>query len=285
MVSHRFGTCRRRRPLFLANRGVARRLQNGPRAGAQLSGAGGCEALVEGSHVGLRLATRSPVADAVEVGLSPVACERAPCPSNPLSFADSAPEGIFFVSFRRRWRVRRPEPHSVALGCGVMCRHRREQPTSGSPRSERPLARVLVLCTGNSCRSQMAEGFLRARGSDLVEVASAGSDPAGYVHPLAIEVMAELGIDLGDHHSKSLEEFSSAHVDVVVTVCDAADANCPVFPGRVERLHWSFPDPAAARGDVEEVKRAFVAVRDAIEARIERFLEQRRNDSPDTASL
>jgi arsenate reductase len=126
------------------------------------------------------------------------------------------------------------------------------------------LPRVLILCTGNSCRSHMAEGMLRKAAGDLVEVHSAGSRPAGYVHPVAVAAMAEIGIDLGGHRSKSMEEFLDRDIDTVITVCGRADQACPVFPGQVHRHHWGFDDPADAKGTEEEVLAEFRRVRDEI---------------------
>src|SRR5882757_9605338 len=123
---------------------------------------------------------------------------------------------------------------------------------------------VLVLCTGNSCRSHLAEGILRNSAGDLVEVASAGSKPAGYVHPLAIRVMQEIGIDISTHHSKHLDEFLNQPVQTVITVCGNADQVCPMFPGQVNRHHWGFDDPAHATGTEEEQFAVFRRVRDEI---------------------
>jgi arsenate reductase len=123
---------------------------------------------------------------------------------------------------------------------------------------------VLILCTGNSCRSHIAEGILRAAAGDLIEVASAGSKPAGYVHPKSIEAMREIGIDISAHHSKHLEEFLNRPVDTVITVCGNADQVCPMFPGQVRRYHWGFSDPAHAVGSEEEVLGEFRRVRDQI---------------------
>jgi arsenate reductase len=128
--------------------------------------------------------------------------------------------------------------------------------------STKPL--ILILCTGNSCRSHLAEGILRAAAADLIEVASAGSKPAGYVHPKSIEVMKEIGIDISGHHSKHLEEFLSRPVDTVITVCGNADQVCPMFPGQVNRFHWGFDDPAHATGSEEEILAEFRRVRDQI---------------------
>ena len=127
---------------------------------------------------------------------------------------------------------------------------------------EKPL--VLILCTGNSCRSHLAEGILRAAAGDLVEVASAGSKPAGYVHPLAIRVMQEIGIEISGHHSKHLNEFLSRPVQTVITVCGNADQACPMFPGQVHRHHWGFDDPAHATGSEAEQLAVFRRVRDEI---------------------
>ena len=112
---------------------------------------------------------------------------------------------------------------------------------------------ILILCTGNSCRSHIAEGFLRAAAGGLVNVQSAGSNPTGHVHPLAIKVMAEAGIDLSGHRSKHLKEFLDQPVNTVITVCGNLDQGCPIFPGQVNRHHWPFLDPAKATGSEEEI--------------------------------
>jgi arsenate reductase len=123
---------------------------------------------------------------------------------------------------------------------------------------------ILILCTGNSCRSHLAEGLLRrALGDDFV-VASAGSNPAGYVHPLGIKAMAEIGIDISAHRSKHLNEFLDQQVETVITVCGNADQACPMFPGQVNRHHWGFDDPAHAAGTEEEQMQVFRRVRDEI---------------------
>ena len=123
---------------------------------------------------------------------------------------------------------------------------------------------VLILCTGNSCRSHLAEGILRHAAGDLVEVHSAGSKPAGYVHPKAIEVMKEVGIDISAHTSKHLSEFLDKKITTVITVCGNADQACPMFPGQVNRHHWGFDDPAHAEGTDEQVLEVFRRVRDQI---------------------
>jgi arsenate reductase len=133
--------------------------------------------------------------------------------------------------------------------------------------------RVLVLCTHNSARSQMAEGFLRALAGDRLDVASAGTEATG-VHPLAIRAMDERAIDLRGHTSKTLDRFRAEPWDYVITVCDAASERCPLFPGRAQRLHWSFDDPSAAPGNEAERLAAFRRVRDAIEARLRAWLAE-----------
>jgi len=123
---------------------------------------------------------------------------------------------------------------------------------------------VLILCTGNSCRSHLAEGILRHIAGDLFEVQSAGSNPAGYVHPKAIAVMKEIGIDISGHTSKHMNEFLNRKIDTVITVCGKADQACPMFPGQVNRYHWGFDDPAHATGTEEEMLAVFRRVRDQI---------------------
>ena len=123
--------------------------------------------------------------------------------------------------------------------------------------------RVLILCTGNSARSQMAEGLLRSSGGNRFDVSSAGTKP-GIVRPEAIAVMAELGIDLSGHRSKHVREFEGQNFDYVITVCDDAKESCPVFPGNTRRIHWSFPDPAAIDGNEMERLAAFRRVRDSL---------------------
>ncbi len=143
---------------------------------------------------------------------------------------------------------------------------------------------ILILCTGNSCRSQLAEGILRAALNDDYIVASAGSKPAGHVHPLAIKVMAEIGIDISGHHSKHLNEFLSQNVETVITVCGNADQACPMFPGRLNRHHWGFDDPAQTTGTEEEQLRVFRRVRDEIRRTFDAYAAGRRdeaNASPD----
>ncbi|MEI6758308.1 MAG: arsenate reductase ArsC [Chlorobium sp.] len=130
---------------------------------------------------------------------------------------------------------------------------------------------VLILCTGNSCRSQMAEGFLRSFDSSL-EVYSAGTQPAVAVHPLAVKVMREEWIDISANRPKSVEEFLDKPFDYVVTVCDGAKESCPLFTGQVEhRLHIGFDDPAEAEGSREEMMAVFRRVRNEINLRFRQF--------------
>jgi arsenate reductase (thioredoxin) len=136
---------------------------------------------------------------------------------------------------------------------------------------------VLVLCTGNSCRSHLAEGVLRAAAGDLFDVASAGSKPTGHVHPLAIAVMKEIGLDISAHHSKHMDEFLERDVETVITVCGNADQACPIFPGQVNRHHWPFDDPARATGTEEEKLAVFRHVRDEIKKVFEAYADGRRD--------
>jgi len=136
---------------------------------------------------------------------------------------------------------------------------------------------VLILCTGNSCRSHFAEGILRAAVGDVLEVQSAGAKPAGYVHPLAVKAMAEIGIDISNHRSKHLNEFLGRQVETVITVCGNADQACPMFPGQVNRHHWGFDDPAHAVGTEEEKMQVFRRVRDEIRRVFEAYAAGRRD--------
>lgn len=129
---------------------------------------------------------------------------------------------------------------------------------------------VLILCTGNSARSQMAEGILRHIAGDRFDVESAGVDPS-LVRTEAIEAMREIGIDISGHRSKSVEEFVERNFDYIITVCDNARESCPVFSGEAERIHWSFDDPAAVEGSPEDRLGAFRVARDQIRARLEVF--------------
>ena len=133
--------------------------------------------------------------------------------------------------------------------------------------------RILILCTGNSCRSQMAEGFLRSFDSEI-EVFSAGTEPSKKVHPKAVEVMKEKGIDLSDHYPQKGDEFLDDAFDYVITVCGHAKENCPVFLGEVKQhLHIGFEDPAEATGTEEEILEEFRRIRDEIRERMKAFLQ------------
>jgi arsenate reductase len=145
------------------------------------------------------------------------------------------------------------------------------------PKHSPQLPIVLILCTGNSCRSHLAEGFLCRAAADMLDVRSAGSKPAGYVHPLAIRVMAEIGIDLSRHHSKHMDEFLHQDVETVITVCGNADQACPMFPGQLNRHHWGFDDPAHAQGSEDEQLAVFRRVRDEIQLVFEVYAAGRRD--------
>lgn len=138
--------------------------------------------------------------------------------------------------------------------------------------------RVLVLCTGNSCRSQIAEGFFRHYGGENVEVCSAGTEPKE-VNPIAVRVMSEIGVDISMHRSNHVREYVGRSFDYVITVCDNAARNCPRFPGDGVRLHWPFDDPADANGSEEDVLGEFRRVRNEIGAKIKSWLEEITNQS------
>ena len=138
---------------------------------------------------------------------------------------------------------------------------------------------ILILCTGNSCRSHLAEGLLRAALGDAYQVASAGSKPAGYVHPLAIKAMAEIGLDISAHTSKHMNEFLSQDVETVITVCGNADQACPMFPGQLNRHHWGFDDPAHATGTEDEQMQVFRRVRDEIRRVFEAYAAGRKDEA------
>lgn len=137
--------------------------------------------------------------------------------------------------------------------------------------SGRRLKRVLILCTGNSARSQMAEGLLRNMAGDRIEVASAGVAPT-QVRPEAIEAMKEIGIDISNHRSKSVDELITQAFDYVITVCDNANQHCPMFPGACRRIHWSIEDPAAVAGDDKTRLEAFREARDELRERLGKFV-------------
>ncbi|TVP81731.1 MAG: arsenate reductase ArsC [Puniceicoccaceae bacterium] len=131
--------------------------------------------------------------------------------------------------------------------------------------------KILILCTGNSCRSHMAEGILRAAAGDLFEVYSAGSKPKGAVHPLAIEALREIGIDASGHESEHLDLYLNAGIHTVITVCGNADQACPTFPGQVARYHWGFEDPPHAMREGESELDAFRRIRDQIKLVFEAY--------------
>lgn len=135
------------------------------------------------------------------------------------------------------------------------------------------MKKVLILCTGNSCRSQMAEGLWNKLGEGEWQAVSAGSNPAGYVHPLAVEAMREVGVDLTAAESKHVDQFAGEPFDLVVTVCDNARESCPVFPTAGETLHWPFDDPAHFEGSDSDRRAGFARVRDEIAAKIGAYLD------------
>lgn len=139
--------------------------------------------------------------------------------------------------------------------------------------------RVLILCTGNSCRSQMAEALWESIGNGEWQSESAGSKPSGYVHPLAIRAMTEMDNDISANTSKSLNQFRDDSFDLVVTVCDNAKGECPVFLGATETLHWPFDDPADATGTDDEKMIVFRRVRDEIKEAIQNYLTTGRGPS------
>ena len=132
--------------------------------------------------------------------------------------------------------------------------------------------RVLILCTANSARSQMAEGLLRHDAGNVYEVFSAGTKPS-HVRPEAITVMREVGIDISGHRSKSVDEFAGQDFDYVITVCDNAKESCPIFPAKTKRIHWSIEDPAAVQGSQGEALTAFRRARDELRARLHAFTQ------------
>ena len=140
--------------------------------------------------------------------------------------------------------------------------------------------KVLFLCTGNSVRSQMAEGLLKALGSGQWEVQSAGVIQS-YVHSLAIQVMEEIGIDISQQTSKSMDQFVNGKFDYIITLCDEAAKSCPAFGGQGKRLHWPFEDPAGAIGTVEKRLAVFRRVRDGIKRKLEEFLKAESSEIPD----
>ncbi len=147
--------------------------------------------------------------------------------------------------------------------------------------------RILFLCTGNACRSQMAEGWLRHLAGDRCESLSAGSQPAGFVHPLAIAAMREVGIEISRQWSKSIQDFippDGRPPDLLISVCSSAAQECPVFPGNLPHIRWAFDDPAFAVGDLDARMSEFRRVRDEIRSAIEAFLESATTDEPADAA-
>ncbi len=140
------------------------------------------------------------------------------------------------------------------------------------------MTRILVLCTGNAARSQIAEGLFRTHGGDLVQVFSAGTHPAGFVHPMAVATMQERGIDISQQQSKSLRIFEQQKFDFVITVCDDAQLECPLFPGTYEQIHWSTPDPSFYPGSESEQEDAFRRTIDSLSSHIESFLQELKNN-------
>ncbi|MHB0857859.1 MAG: arsenate reductase ArsC [Anaerolineae bacterium] len=136
-------------------------------------------------------------------------------------------------------------------------------------------ARVLFLCTGNSARSQMAEAFLRRLAGDRLEVYSAGLEPERGIHPLTLQVMREAGYDMAGHYAKDLTQYlGKVHFGYLITVCDRAEKNCPIFPGVGQRQHWSIEDPAAFEGSDEEKAAKFREVRDQVEALVRAWIQE-----------
>ncbi len=145
------------------------------------------------------------------------------------------------------------------------------EPLLGTETSKHAPIRILFLCTHNSARSQMAEGLLRKIAGDWVEVFSAGSEPIP-IHPLAIRIMSEIGVDLNKQRPKHFNEFIGQHFDYIVTVCDWVREVCPVFPGDPEQIHWSFPDPVSVEGDLEKKRKAFADTASQLTTRIKYLL-------------
>ncbi|WP_017315687.1 arsenate reductase ArsC [Mastigocladopsis repens] len=140
---------------------------------------------------------------------------------------------------------------------------------------QKPL--LLILCTGNSCRSQMAEGLLKELAGDLLTVESAGMNPAVEVHPLAVKVMGEIGIDISKNSCKHINQFLDQKIDTVITVCDNADQSCPSLPATIKRHHFNFPDPAQATGTETEKLQVFRKIRDDIAQLFLAYIAGRRD--------
>jgi len=137
---------------------------------------------------------------------------------------------------------------------------------------------ILILCTGNSCRSHLAEGILRTATGGRVRVISAGSKPAGSVHPMAVEVMKEIDIDISSHTSNHRNDYLKHDIHTVITVCDNAASECPIFPGQAHKYHWPFEDPAQAEGNDEEKRAVFRHVRDEIREKFEAYARELLGD-------
>src|SRR4051812_39053678 len=164
----------------------------------------------------------------------------------------------------------------------VCCSQRHFRKTQMHSQMSKPS--VLILCTGNSCRSHLAEGILRSVAGDILDVHSAGSKPAGYVHPLGILVMKEIGIDISAHHSKHMKDFLKQDIETVITVCGNADQACPMFPGQLNRHHWGFDDPAHASGSEAEKLAVFRRVRDEIKRTFEAYAAGRLDHAKGVSS-
>lgn len=136
--------------------------------------------------------------------------------------------------------------------------------------------KILVLCTGNSCRSQIAHGYLKHFATDKAEIYSAGIETHG-VNPKAIAIMQEDGINISSHTSNNIDEYQDIEFDFVITVCDNAKENCPYFPSKAKKLHYNFPDPAKAKGTEEEVMQQFREVREMIKSYCQSFIEENIN--------
>ncbi|MDA8327145.1 MAG: arsenate reductase ArsC [Nitrospiraceae bacterium] len=137
--------------------------------------------------------------------------------------------------------------------------------------------KIMFLCTGNTCRSQMAEGFARELGKGIIEAYSAGVNPAGHVHPKAVAAMKEAGIDISRQESKGIAPELLMRMDMVITLCGNAEATCPVTPPQIKRAHWPIEDPVSAMGAEEEIRNEFRRARDEIRMRIENLIKELRD--------
>ncbi len=144
--------------------------------------------------------------------------------------------------------------------------------------TERKIFKVMLLCTANSCRSQIAEGFARQLGKGLIETYSAGLF-AFYVHPRAIQVMKEIGIDISEQKSKAIDERLLKNMDIIITLCNHAEASCPATPPEIRRIHWPIKDPVGTVGTEKEIVDAFRKTRDEIKAKIEGFINEIKQHS------